>query len=66
MDNTIIILFIIALAGAVSVAFTYIKKLLDQVPELLESAGKARAAWERFKKPATLPSADDQEPPAAA
>ncbi|MER6157520.1 hypothetical protein ABT147_18545 [Streptomyces sp. NPDC001868] len=50
MNSTVIILFIIALAGVVSASITYAKKLADQVPELLESFAKARAAWEDFKK----------------
>ncbi|MFI1184789.1 hypothetical protein [Streptomyces californicus] len=72
MNSAIIIVFIIALAGVVSASFTYAKKLADQVPELLESFTKARAAWEDFKKgegsprPELPPPADDEEPPAAA
>ncbi|MFF4028995.1 hypothetical protein ACFYZ2_04375 [Streptomyces sviceus] len=73
MDSAVIILFIIALAGVVSATFTYAKKLADQVPELLESFGKARDAWHTFKTkgdetptPQVPPQADDEEPPVAA
>ncbi|MEU6369792.1 hypothetical protein ABZ876_29665 [Streptomyces sp. NPDC046931] len=66
MDGTAI-LFILAIAGVVSMAFTAIKKLLDEVPEVLDSAGQARDAWRRFRRP-ELPRStdDDHEPPAAA
>ncbi|MGY5015120.1 hypothetical protein ACWCY6_44960 [Streptomyces sp. 900105755] len=60
------ILFILAIAGVVSIFLFALKGLLDQVPDAIESAGKARDAWERFKKPELPPSAEDQEPPAAA
>lgn len=73
MNSAIIILFIIAVAGVVSAGITYAKKVADQVPELLESFGKARDAWDDFKKrgnetprPELPPRADDEEPPVAA
>ncbi|MFJ2158104.1 hypothetical protein [Streptomyces sp. NPDC087856] len=73
MNSALIIVFIIALTGVVSASLTYAKKLADQVPELLESFGKARAAWDDFKRkgdeppaPELPPQADDEEPPSAA
>ncbi|NED13284.1 hypothetical protein G3I33_17535 [Streptomyces sp. SID9124] len=70
MDSSAIIL---AVAGVVSVGLFSIKGLLDQVPDVIESASKARDSWHRFKKPNSSPPADeppqaddDQEPPLAA
>ncbi|MEU9413576.1 hypothetical protein AB0E08_48900 [Streptomyces sp. NPDC048281] len=65
MDGTAIII-ILAIAGVVSVLLFALKSLLDQVPDMIDSAGKARDAWHRFKKPEVPPSADDREPPMAA
>jgi hypothetical protein len=65
VDGTAIII-ILAIAGVASVLLFALKGLLDQVPDVIESAGKARDAWHRFKKPELPPSAEDQEPPAAA
>jgi hypothetical protein len=60
------ILFILAIAGVVSICLFALKGLLDQVPDVIDSAGKARDAWNRFKRPELPPPADDQEPPVAA
>ncbi|MET9847534.1 hypothetical protein [Streptomyces ossamyceticus] len=49
-----------------SVLLFALKGLLDQVPDVIESAGRARDSWHRFKKPEVPPLADEQEPPAAA
>ncbi|GHD56053.1 hypothetical protein ACFQL8_17100 [Streptomyces goshikiensis] len=66
MDGTAIIV-ILAIAGVASVLLFAVKGLLDQVPDVIDSAGRARDAWDRFKKPgATAPPQQDQEPPAAA
>ncbi|MET7828515.1 hypothetical protein ABZT23_28025 [Streptomyces sp. NPDC005386] len=65
MDGTAIII-ILAIAGVASVLLFALKGLLDQVPDVIDSAGKARDAWHRFKKPNLPPQADDGEPPAAA
>ncbi|WP_258309868.1 hypothetical protein [Streptomyces sp. CG 926] len=58
-----------------------LKGLLDQVPDVIDSAGRARDAWTRFKKPpaatpppeqqgqepsVAAPPAQEQEPPVAA
>ncbi|MFI1418953.1 hypothetical protein ACH4VX_13330 [Streptomyces sp. NPDC020731] len=72
------ILFILAIAGVASISLFALKGLLDQVPDVIDSASRARDAWERFRKkhnetieaeepppPVTVP-ADDEEPPAAA
>lgn len=65
MDGTAIIV-ILAIAGVASVLLFALKGLLDQVPDVIDSAGKARDAWHRFKKPEVPPPADGEEPPAAA
>lgn len=65
MDGTAIIV-ILAIAGVASVLLFALKGLLDQVPDVIESAGRARDSWHRFKKPEVPPLADEQEPPAAA
>ncbi|MCP9957094.1 hypothetical protein [Streptomyces sudanensis] len=64
MDGTVII--ILAIAGVASVLLFALKGLLDQVPDVIDSAGKARDAWQRFKQPEMPPRADDEQPPAAA
>ncbi|MER7695558.1 MULTISPECIES: hypothetical protein [Streptomyces] len=65
MDDTAIIT-ILAVAGVASVLLIAIKALLDQVPDVIDSAGRARDSWQRFKKPDVPPPADDEEPPLAA
>ncbi|MFG2378381.1 hypothetical protein ACGFY9_43875 [Streptomyces sp. NPDC048504] len=65
MDGTAIII-ILAIAGVASVLLFAVKGLLDQVPDVMESAGRARDSWHRFRSPNLPPPADDQEPPAAA
>ncbi|MFJ9890804.1 hypothetical protein ACIQRW_33830 [Streptomyces sp. NPDC091287] len=65
MDDTAIIT-ILAVAGVASVFLIAIKALLDQVPDVIDSAGRARDSWQRFKKPDVPPPADDEEPPLAA
>ncbi|MGW6541329.1 hypothetical protein ACWGBH_00500 [Streptomyces massasporeus] len=49
-----------------SICLFALKGLLDQVPDVIDSAGKARDAWHRFKRPEVPPRADNQEPPMAA
>ncbi|MFD4340691.1 hypothetical protein ACFWPP_26360 [Streptomyces anulatus] len=40
---------------------------MDQLPDVIDSAGRARDSWQRFKKPDVPPPADDDgEPPLAA
>ncbi|MFE3862075.1 hypothetical protein ACFXPT_16780 [Streptomyces goshikiensis] len=66
MDGTAIII-ILAIAGVFSVLLFSVKGLLDQVPDVIDSAGRARDAWARFKKPhGVAPPPEEQEPPAAA
>lgn len=44
-----------------------VKGLLDQLPYVIDSAGRTRDAWQRFRKPALPSPADqDEQPPAAA
>ncbi|MFC7918506.1 hypothetical protein [Streptomyces cinereoruber] len=61
MDGTAII--ILAIAGVASVLLFALKGLLDQVPDVIDSAGRARDSWQRFRPP---PRDDDQAPPMAA
>lgn len=72
MDGTAI-LFILAIAGVASICLFTTKGLLDQVPDVIRSAGQVRDEWERFKKkrdeapePDEQPPVGDEEPPAAA
>jgi len=66
------ILFILAIAGVASMALSTMKKILNEVPDVLNSASQARDAWERFKQkhneqpPVTVPEDDEEQPPAAA
>ncbi|MFF1691537.1 MULTISPECIES: hypothetical protein [unclassified Streptomyces] len=68
------ILFILAIAGVAAIFLFALKGLLDQLPDVIDSAGSVRDAWDRFKnkgdeppRPNELPPpADDEEPPAAA
>ncbi|GEK00073.1 hypothetical protein [Streptomyces sp. 1-11] len=66
MDATVILLFILAIAGVVSRSLSSVKRLLDEVPEVLDSATEARDAWRRFRRPELPPPADDQQKPPAA
>jgi hypothetical protein len=82
VDGTAITIIILAIAGVVTVLIYVLKGVLDQLPDLFESARRAREAWEQLTKkndqvpqpdeteeqppPVTVPPADDQEPPAAA
>ncbi|MEU2616610.1 hypothetical protein ABZ642_00370 [Streptomyces sp. NPDC007157] len=76
MDGTAITIIILAIAGVVTLAIYVLKGVLDQLPDLFESARRAREAWEQLTKkkdetegqppPVTVPTADNEEPPAAA
>ncbi|MEU7101402.1 MULTISPECIES: hypothetical protein [Streptomyces] len=48
MDGTAIII-VLAIAGVASVLLFALKGLLDQVPDVIDSAGAVRDAWQRFK-----------------
>ncbi|CAM5710515.1 putative protein OS=Streptomyces microflavus OX=1919 GN=Smic_60950 PE=4 SV=1 [Streptomyces microflavus] len=56
---------ILSVTTVASVAFVGVKQLLDQVPDVIDSAGRARDSWQRLKQPELPPPADDEEPPAA-
>ncbi|MFF7437067.1 hypothetical protein [Streptomyces sp. NPDC008122] len=43
-----------------------LKGLLDQVPDVIDSAGRARDSWQRFRQPEQPPRDDEEEPPVAA
>ncbi|MFD9190128.1 hypothetical protein ACFWCA_18065 [Streptomyces phaeochromogenes] len=78
MDGTAIIIIILAIAGVVTITLYVLKGVLDQLPDVFDSAGQARDAWDRLTKktgeapeteehPSPLPPpADDEEPPVAA
>ncbi|WP_329347375.1 hypothetical protein OG226_01215 [Streptomyces sp. NBC_01261] len=66
MDSTTLIVIILAIAGVVTMAIYVLKGVLDQLPDVIKSAGNVRAEWHRFKRPELPPSADDREPPPAA
>ncbi|MFM9612768.1 hypothetical protein [Streptomyces niveiscabiei] len=48
MDDTVII-SILAMAGVISVLLFALKGLLDQFPDLIDSASRTRDAWRRFR-----------------
>ncbi|MFF4963252.1 hypothetical protein ACFY2Z_41030 [Streptomyces sp. NPDC001222] len=67
----------LAVAGVLSLGFISVKGLLDQLPDVIDSAAKVRDAWRRFRRKPQLPPPEaderelapvgsDQEPPAAA
>ena len=82
MDGTAITIIILAAAGVVTLTIYVLKGVLDQLPDLFESARRAREAWEQLTKkadeapqpdeaeeqspPAVPPADDTEEPPAAA
>ncbi|MFE5031341.1 hypothetical protein [Streptomyces sp. NPDC056683] len=69
MDGTAIII-ILAIAGVASVLLFALKGILDQLPDVFDSAGRAREAWERLKNKqdgdAEPEEAEEQPPPVAA
>lgn len=52
-------LAILAVAGVASIFLFALKGVLDQVPDVIDSASRARDAWHRFKR-------KPDEPPVAA
>lgn len=65
MDGTAIIV-ILAVAGVASIFLFALKGLLDQIPDVLDSAGRARDSWQRFRKPPPPAAEEDDDPPMAA
>ncbi|GAA2411300.1 hypothetical protein GCM10010420_45240 [Streptomyces glaucosporus] len=66
MDATVVIA-VLAVTGVLSVLLSAVKGLLDQLPEVIDSAGRARDAWRRFRgagDPRPLAERNDG-PPAA-
>ncbi|MGW4345583.1 hypothetical protein ACWEL8_10980 [Streptomyces sp. NPDC004690] len=73
-------LAILAVAGVISIGLFALKGVLDQLPDVIDSAGEVRDALERFKKrhgqaakldaaedrPRAAPPADDEDPHMAA
>ncbi|WP_405883395.1 hypothetical protein OG762_35535 [Streptomyces sp. NBC_01136] len=78
MDGTTLIIIVLAIAGVVTITLYVLKGVLDQLPDVFDSAGRARDAWDRLTKkngeapqpeepPTPLaPPASSEEPPAAA
>jgi len=56
------ILLVLAITGVLSVLLFALKGLLDQVPDVIDSAGRARDAWRRFRGPED-PVSTGEEPP---
>ncbi|MFB7508808.1 hypothetical protein [Streptomyces broussonetiae] len=79
MDG-VVTLAILAIAGLISIGLFALKGVLDQLPDVIDSAGKVRDAVERFKKkqdeaakpqeteeqPRVAIPADGEDPPTAA
>ncbi|MFF8489531.1 hypothetical protein ACF06O_01720 [Streptomyces albidoflavus] len=65
VDGTAIIV-ILAVAGVASIFLFALKGLLDQIPDVLDSAGRARDSWQRFRKPQPPAAEEDDDPPMAA
>ncbi|MFD7650966.1 hypothetical protein [Streptomyces albidoflavus] len=65
VDGTAIIV-ILAVAGVASIFLFALKGLLDQIPDVLDSAGRARDSWQRFRKPPPPAAEEDDDPPMAA
>ncbi|AIR98339.1 hypothetical protein [Streptomyces glaucescens] len=58
-------LAILAIAGLASISLFALKGVLDQLPDVIDSAGKVRDALERFKqKQDEAAKPEEQEPPA--
>ena len=81
MDGTAITIIILAIAGVVTITLYVLKGVLEQLPDVFDSAGRARDAWDRLTKkndqtpqldeteeqpPPAVPPATGEEPPAAA
>ncbi|MFF7099998.1 hypothetical protein ACFY9X_07405 [Streptomyces nigra] len=65
MDG-IAIIIILAIAGVLSVLLLAVRGLLDQVPDVIESATRVRHAWRGFRNSDGLPpDHQDEEPPSA-
>ncbi|WP_030018811.1 hypothetical protein [Streptomyces monomycini] len=63
MDGTVIII-VLAIAGVASVLLFALKGLLDQIPEVIASAARARDAWAGFRRVSSPPVREGREPPA--
>lgn len=59
------ILFILAIAGVAAIFLFSVKGVLDQLPDVIDSAGNVRDAWDRFKKKGDSSPEPDKLPPPA-
>ncbi|MCF2130604.1 hypothetical protein L1I79_29855 [Strepomyces sp. STD 3.1] len=75
MDGTALIIIVLAIAGVVTITLYVLKGVLDQLPDVFDSAGRARDAWDRLTKKNVeeqpdeaeeTPPARSEDPPAAA
>ncbi|QTE00562.1 hypothetical protein [Streptomyces cyanogenus] len=57
------ILFVLALAGVASILLFALKGLLDQLPDVIDSARNVRDAWHRFRNRGEEPSRAGEQPP---
>lgn len=62
MDGTVIII-VLAIAGVASVLLFAVKGLLDQIPDVIASAARARDAWAGFRRVPLPPAREDREAP---
>lgn len=81
MDGTAITITILAIAGVVTITLYVLRGVLDQLPDLFESARRAREAWQRLTtkkdeppqpdeleeqpQPVAVPPANGEDPPTA-
>ncbi|GHE38669.1 hypothetical protein [Streptomyces capitiformicae] len=69
MDGTAILFILaIAIAGVAAIFLFALKGLLDQLPDVFDSAGRARDAWDRLTKKndqAPQPDPTEEQPPPA-
>ncbi|MEU4199982.1 hypothetical protein [Streptomyces sp. NPDC045470] len=61
MDGTVIII-VLAIAGVASVLLFALKGLLDQIPEVIASAARARDAWAGFRRAPSPPAGGSRLP----
>lgn len=67
MDSTAFII-ILAIAGVVTVTLYALKGVLEQLPDIFDSAGRARDSWDRLTKrndEAAQPDETEEQPPPA-
>ncbi|MER5498453.1 MULTISPECIES: hypothetical protein [unclassified Streptomyces] len=62
--NDATIIAVLAVAGVLSIVLFSLKGLLDQIPDVLDAAGRTREAWLRLRRPEPpLRAGDEEQPP---